>query len=157
MNTKVVLPVMAVALLASIGYFGVNSVSAQESGNNLPPMMQKFIERFNLNEDEVVQFVEEEREFRHEERSAAIEEKLNAAVSEGTLTEEQKNALLTKMEEHREEMESLTWDEKHEHMGEHKEEMLTWAEENGIDLTQLDLGRKGFGAGGRMHKMHKGF
>ena len=157
MNTKVVLPVLALTLVVGIGYFGLRNVNAQESKSNLPPMMQGFMERFNLNEDEVAQYMGEQREVRHEEHAAAVEEKLNIAVSEGTLTAEQKNSLLELMDEHKGEMQDMSWEEMHENMGDHKGDMLEWAEENGIDLTQLDLGQKGFGTGDRMYKMHKGF
>ena len=130
MNKKIIIPSLALTVLAGVGSHAVTTVYAQEN-NSVHPMMQNIAQRFNLNEDEVANFFKEQRETRMEERKATREEQLNQAVSEGKITEEQKNALLTKMEERKAQRQT------------HREEMQAWAEENGIDLSVLNLGKKG--------------
>jgi hypothetical protein len=151
MNKSLLISIIALTLAAGVGIstLSTSKVYADDSEGFLRPMLQRLVERFNLNESEVEEFVAEERETRMEERKAQVDEKLNEAVANGTLTEDQKNALIQKIEEHRAEMGELSWEERHEHRDEHREEMHEWAETNGIDLYELGLGRKGrFGKGG---------
>lgn len=155
MNKKIGIWVVALALLVGVGYLGINTVDAQETDFVLPPMIQRLIERFNLDENEVSLFLQEEKQVKLEEHKARLEESLNTAVSEGTITEGQKNALLAKMEEYKaskEKLWNLPKEEKHQAMQEMKTEFETWAEENGINLAELNLWPHGSRAGSHWHK-----
>ena len=90
-------------------------------------------------------------EERQAERQARQEERLNQAVEDGKITEDQKNALLAKKEEWRAEREGwgdLSHEEQHEKMQEHREEMRQWMEDNGFERG--DFGGRGFGK--RFHR-----
>ncbi len=150
MNKKIIIPAIALTILAGLTINGVTRAYADESSNNFPPMVQGLVEKFNLNKDEVSSYLEEQRQVRQEERRTEREGMLNTAVSEGKITEEQKTLLLNKMDEYRNNKEDffgLTREEKQQAIEEHRAEMQTWAEENGIDLPTLNLGRGGFGGG----------
>lgn len=133
-SKKIIIPALALGALLLTGVLAVNTIKAEE-GDWYPPIVRKLVERFNLNEDEVKTVFDEVREERREGRQARFEERLNEAVEEGTITEEQKNAILEKhaeMQQRREQM---------------REEMKAWDEENSLD--QFFLGgcrgfRKGF-------------
>ena len=106
------------------------------------------VERFNLNADEVQEVFEEAREEKKAELQVRFEERLNQAVDEGKVTEEQKEAILAKkaeMREKHEELKDLSLEERHEAMKALQEEFKSWADENGIDLNQFFWcgGRKG--------------
>lgn len=145
-----------------LGLSVVKMVDAQFEGN-YPPIIQKLVERFGLNEDEVKAVFDEAREEKQGQMQAHFEERLNQAVVEGEITEEQKQAILNKHEEmktnrqaNRGEFKNLTTEEREERkekMQAHREEMKAWAEENGIDSSLLPMllggGRKpGFGGPG---------
>ena len=100
MKSKIALIGLAVALLEALGIAGVNSVSADDN-TTFPPAIQALVDRFNLNEGEVSEVLEETRAQKHEEKQALMGEKLDGLVSEGKLTEDQKSKLLAKLDEMR--------------------------------------------------------
>ncbi len=150
-SKKVILPALLLGTIAITGV-GVSSASADETENPRTSIIQRIAEKFNLNEDEVKTVFEEHKAERQEEMKQKHEEHLNKLVSEGKLTEDQKNALIAKREEMREkygkgtdEWKNKTPEEKREMMEQHREEMEKWAEENGIDLKDLRPEGKRFG------------
>ena len=128
------------------------SIAYAQSNTNYPPLIQKLIERFNLNTSEVDEVIKEVKNQRHEEMKQNISERLDQAVTDGKITSEQKDQVLAKLEEwhsNKEELMNLTSEEKRTKIREMRTELETWAEENGIDFSLL------FGFG---HKMFmKGF
>jgi len=131
MKKAIIISLLSLVLVTAIGGASVLKVHADNTNKPLPSMIQGLIEKYNLNEDEVIQYVDGQREQMQAERRQDVEEKLNDAVSEGKITEEQKASLLEKMAE--------LQGEGPEHRGELRE----WAQENGIDISQLGLGRFG--------------
>lgn len=128
MNKKTLATLLALGVITAGGYFGVSAVKA----DNFSPhteIAQKIAEQFNLNEADVqavFDAVHEERQQEMQESaSRRSEEKLNKAVEDGVLTQEQKDALMQKMQEHSGERQQ------------NREEMQTWFEEQGIDETKL--------------------
>jgi len=119
---------------------------------NFPPVIQKLVEKFNLDPAEVNGVLQEDRKEREAKREAAIEERLDQEVKEGTITGEQKEAILAKMKEMQGKLEALkdlSPEKRHEAMQQLREEVTAWAKENGIDAKWLLMGpRKGFGPGG---------
>lgn len=140
---------IAVAVVGILA-IGVMSIRAENTDNNYPPIIQKIAERFNLNIDEVKEVFDEARQERHQKIQTHFEGKLDKFVAKDKLSEEQKEAVLAKMKEMREEyreLKSLSPKERHAKMMEIKEEMKTWTEENGINLGLLKGFNKGFGKG----------
>jgi polyhydroxyalkanoate synthesis regulator phasin len=154
MNRKI--NIVAITLTAGIIALTAIStpVSAHESReDHRQTLMQKLVERFNLNLDEVKTFFEGIRQERQAERQAKFEEKLTSEVEAGNITEDQKTLIQQKHEElkadkeaKREEFQNLTREERREKMRQHREEMREWAEANGIDLKHLmGPGKEGYG------------
>lgn len=139
MNKKLLLGAVLLALIVGFGLTNVPKVHAQEESSWLPPIIQNFVDRFNLDQDEVDEFVQEQQEQRQQEMQDRREEHLNQLVEEGKLTEEQRSLLEQKMEER--------WQEKEQE----REEWQNWLQENNIELTGLGFGPRGPGAGGPCH------
>lgn len=138
------LPLLALAVLFGAGVYGVTKISADEAGGS-PSIIQKLAETFNLDETEVQGVFEAQREERMQEKQAHFEEHLDQLVADGELTEEQKQAIIDKKAEMEETMTAM------------RENMQTWAEENGIDFPIFGHGmRGGFGKGGFMRGMGHG-
>lgn len=135
MNKKLLISSLGLAMLLGAGALTASAVSADDA--TFPPLVERLAERFNLNQDEVQSFFEEQKEEHHRLMMQNKEEKLNQAVSDGVLTEEQKQALLDR------------WEEMKAHREEHHQEMQQWFEEQGIDPeklhTYLGFGHRGFG------------
>ncbi len=135
--------VVLIALLA-VGVLVLGtSVAKADEASNYPPLLQKLVERFGLNEDEVKQVFDEQRTERQVARQAEREEKLNQAVGDGVITEEQKQALISKHEEmranrpERGEFKDLSKEERQAKREEHRSEMQAWFESQGIDHEAL--------------------
>lgn len=136
-SQKVALIGLGVAV--GVGITGAEVVGAANGERNYPPMIESIIEKYNLNDDEVHDFMEENRDELRAERRATRESKfaenLSSAIEEGKLTQEQADA----------------WTEKHEEFKAQREEMEQWMEEQGIDpdiFPQREgFGRKGEGQG----------
>ena len=131
-----IITILALGVLTLAGIYGVKTIQAQDS-DSFPPIIQKLAERFNLNTDEVQQFFQENREEKHQEMQTRFEERLNQAVQDGQITEEQKQAILDKKAQMQAQRET------------HRKEMKLWAEEQGIDFSGLfdfgcRLGGRGF-------------
>ena len=75
------------------------SIAYAQSNTNYPPLIQKLIERFNLNTSEVDEVIKEVKNQRHEEMKQNISERLDQAVTDGKITSEQKDQVLAKLEE----------------------------------------------------------
>lgn len=144
----------ALIVILSLGIVGVLSYSfaqkAYAMGNmNQTNLIQKLIEKFNLNSTEVDQVVQEFRQEKFQEMKTNIDLRLASEVGNGNLTEEQKNKIMEKMAEMHEKRQSnqnLTVEERRTAMEEHRKELSDWATQNGIDLKYI-MG---------MNRMHKG-
>lgn len=140
--------IMALAIL-TIGILSTSSISAQDTSYS--PIVEKIATHFNLNKDEVNKVFEEERDERHADMFANWAERLDDLVSEGKLTEEEKNKILDKHAQMQEKMDAirdLEPEERQEKLKAIHEEMSLWAKENNINVP-LMFGRGGF------HKAHR--
>lgn len=157
MKTKILLPAIAL-VVTSVAAFGTMSTFAQSSVQDPhASIIQKLVHKFNLNEDEVKAVFEEERVAMQTKMQAQFEEKLNQAVTDGKLTEEQKKLILAKHEELKQqretmmkEMKNLTDEERRAKMEEHRASLEAWAEENDIDMEYLMFKVKIKGGPGHM-------
>ena len=125
--------IYTVITAAVLGFCGVTAINAQAEERNgiYPSIVQKLVERFNLNLEDVQQVFDEAREERHQKMQFPLRERLGEA-----LTEEQKEALSAKREEMREGFEAL----KDLSLEERQAKM----QELGLDLRGM---QKGFGRG----------
>jgi len=106
--------------IAIVGLLGAGIILAQTS------LGEKMANRFGLDPDEVHGVI-------MEHRQEMMENRLVNAVENGKITEEQKQLILDKKEEMRDEFEDikdLEPEERREAMQELREEMREWAEEN---------------------------
>ena len=127
---------MAVATLGVVGAVGVSQVYAQDATDGTAPLIiQNLAKTFGVSEDEVKTVFDNTRDQRQDEH-------LDELVADGTLTQEQRDALEAKQEEmqtKREEIfnSSMTAEERRTAMQDLHDEMQTWAEDQGIDLPEM--------------------
>lgn len=125
MNRKVLAAVLALGIIASVGYFGSNYVLADDENPMHQTLISRIAEKFNLKESDVEAVFEAVRDEKHEEMKAEREKRLTQAVSDGVITEAQKTAILSKMNENINERKG------------NREEMQNFFKEQGIDQTKL--------------------
>jgi predicted RND superfamily exporter protein len=155
MNKKLLLTAVTVTVLGT-GLFGMQAVSAQTSTDPSASIVQKISEKFGLNKDEVQKVFDAEHQARRAEMQAKMQKRLTTLVSEGKITEAQKQLIIAKQKElqaergtNRQNMQNLTPEQRKTEMESKKAEMDAWAKENGIDTQYLFFGHgmKGFGRG----------
>ena len=127
---------LAGGIFSAISFLGIKAVSAQMANGEYPLIIQNLAEKFGVSEDEVASVFEDTKAERETER-------LDKAVEEGTITEEQKNQIIAKQEEVEAKINeiddsSMTSDERQEAMQTLHEELRTWADDNDIALFLVD-------------------
>lgn len=118
-------------------------VSAQ-SGSGGNTLVDKIASKFNLNKSDVQKVFDEERSAHEAEHKARVEERLQTMVDEGSITSDQKTAILQKLDElkaahdeNRDSMKDLTKEQRKAKMDERKAELESWAKQQGLDLSKL--------------------
>lgn len=152
--------ITALGLAGLLGLGFKQYIYAQEGDSKYPPLIQKLIDKFDLNTTEVDKVIAEERSERQAERQKDIGDKLTQAVNDGKITEDQKVKIFTKWQELEKNRQvnmpkgnfsQLTDDEKKVKMEERRTEMekqrtewQAFEKELGIDLDSI-IGPMGFG------------
>lgn len=155
MNIKKPLMVAGVASVIALGGASGMSVVSAATGSESPDatggLIDKIASKFNLNKEEVKAVFEEEKTEREAERQKYFEEKLDQAVSDGTITTEQKEQIISKAVELKTFHESIkdkTRSEQRELMKTKMAEVKQWAEDNNIPNEYLHPGKGHGGHGG---------
>lgn len=148
--------ILAGAAVLTVGVasvVGVSSVSAQSANGDT--LIDRIATRFNLNRENVSGVFNEVREERQTERQAEATNRLQQKVDEGTITSDQKTLIENKHEEWKTQREALrnqdlSWEDRHEAMEQIREEMVKWAEENGVeDVLPMHEGMGNMGGMGQ--------
>jgi len=121
-------------VLIAAGLAKTVSVSAQDETTPFQSLITRIADKFNLKTEDVQSVFEEHRQERRTEMKARFEDRLDALVGEGKLTEAQKKLIMDKKEE--------LFNNSQTERQAHRDEMQKWAQDNGIDL---DLFSGGFG------------
>lgn len=150
LRNKMLIVGVSLAILA--GIYGTSLASVNHSRGSRSEMIEMLAKKFNLDEDEVKDFVREHQSDLRKDRAELMKkrfrEKLDGEVEKGNLTEYQKNLILEKRAEMERKInqDSENWEnlreKRKERMEGYREEMKIWAKENGIDLDLLGLGRR---------------
>lgn len=153
---KIFFPVLALAIITA-AVTTSSFVSAQDTtGAN--SLVAAIAQKFNLNQNDVQAVFDEERNKSEAQMKTQMEAKLTQAVTDGKITEAQKQAIIAKMAEmknnrpDKEEFQNLTKEQRKARMDEKKAEMDTWLSQNGLtrEVFQQVMGAFKGGHGRRM-------
>lgn len=168
-NSKIfAVSIITLCLLAA--GFGIVKATNSNANNPLGNLVSAIAQRFGLNENDVQTVFNEhwtqmnaEREARRTEMEARAQEgfteRINRAVTDGKLTQEQANLIIAKMTELRtqtqEELQNQTREERRAEMQERMETLKQWMIDNNIPQEICPMGfgigegPGGFGGHGR--------
>lgn len=125
---------LIVGSAAIIAGSSLSTLPALAQGSNNQPQQKNIFEiiaeKFGLKKGDVQKVVQD-----HHKQKA--EERLNKAVEDGKITEDQKKKIIEKMEDNfkfRESLKDKSPEERKEAIKKHREEMKKWAEENKIPI-----------------------
>ncbi len=126
MNKKIIVPALVLGAAVAVGALSyVGATSAAGNGFGGGEMASNLAEKLGVEESQVDAAMEEMRGEKRAVRQAEQEEKLSEAVTDGVITDEQKQAII----DYRSEM--------HEDREQKRAENQTWMEESGIDHEAL--------------------
>ena|SRR3989338_6769998 len=156
MNRKLFVPTLALAIAAStLGGLAI-AHAADQNGQTLSA---RIAEQFGLKESDVQSTIDQFRADKEAEHKAQFEDYLTQAVTDGKITQAQKQLILTKVGElqeardaNRDQWKDLTPAERRSKMKEKMNELKTWAHDNGIELKYLmPFGHPPAGGHGGIH------
>ncbi|RLC33942.1 MAG: hypothetical protein DRZ76_03640 [Candidatus Nealsonbacteria bacterium] len=154
----------AAGTLVALGAGTLTALRAKPAEAAFSPtgLIDRLVERFNLNKDDVQAVFDEHHAGIRAEQEQRIQDRLAQAVTDGKITQEQADLISTKQEELKTYMESLkdkTPEERHDAMKTKMDEIKQWAEDNNIPLQYLHGGMKGprRGFGKHIGKPFRGF
>lgn len=143
-HKKIILPVLAL-VAAGIVVFGIpQSANAQTPGEGVQTLIQKIAQKFGLKQADVQSVFDEHKKEMGTKREANYEARLTTLVTEGKITEAQKQLILakhtelqSKREANRTAMQNMTAEQRKAAMEAHKTELESWAKQNNIDVKYL--------------------
>ena len=125
MKKKTLAALLTLGIIVAGGYFGTTVIKADDVERPVNILASRIAEKFGLNESDVEAVMTAVHEEHMQQMQDDREERLNQAVSDGVITEDQKNAILSKMQENAGERKQ------------NREEMQAWFQSQGIDETKL--------------------
>jgi hypothetical protein len=136
-----ILSIMALALV--IGTAGwANNTKAQTTTIGNKTIVDKLADKFKLNQNDIQSVFDEERQEKQKTRQVQMNAKLDQAVKDGVLTEDQKQKIIAKRESNQKERIKQ------------RAEMQQWLKDNGIDAEKLHPYSGKFGKGMSKDCMH---
>jgi len=157
-KNKIILSIVGLALVGTILFGAVNTFaeSTTSDQNPMASLVQKIADKFGLKKEDVQAVFDQDRQERQVQMQTRFEEQLSQDVKDGKITEAQKQLILEKRKEleanrqaKMESMKNMTQDERKAAMEKERQELESWAKENGIDLKYLMGGFKGHPGGFR--------
>jgi hypothetical protein len=162
---KGLLAALTVATIGA-GVVGASTVAAAQattaSESPMSSLVSAIATKFNLNPSEVQQVFDEHRTEMKAERQQAMADRVAAAVTKGTITQEQADKITARMQEMKGFMDTLrdkTPEERRAAMKTQMTDLKEWAAENNVPLSVLPMGsgeRDGRMGGPRMHNQGSG-
>lgn len=141
---------IGLGVVAGIALGQVGIASAATDTEDFPHGVQAIVEKFNLNKEEVVKVLEEDRTAHQAEMKAEFEAKLTQLVTDGKITQAQKDAIIAK---HDEMVANRVAGDREANRAK-GQEFRTWLQEQGIDES-LVMPERGQGNGGQGRGMHR--
>lgn len=138
-------PLLIAATVATIGVIGVGATTfahAEETNNSGgSSLVDKLAAKFNLNKDEVKAVFDAEHKVRQAEHAQDAKERLDNAVKDGALTQEQADHIQAVFDEikalHGDTNPRELSDDIRDQIRDKMDELRSWAEENDIDMRQI--------------------
>ncbi len=135
MNKKIIFSAVALVLTAAV-LIKSNSALAQGSTTQ-STLVQRIAEKFSLKPEDVQAVFDQFRQERHAQRQSSFEAKLSQLVTDGKITEGQKQLILAKKKElqaDRANWQNLSAEERKAKMQAQHQELKDWAKQNGVNL-----------------------
>ncbi|MBU4017299.1 hypothetical protein KJ980_06315 [Patescibacteria group bacterium] len=162
LNKKIVLPVLAVAVLGVGVAFTSLQAHAQTSSNSFSGLVQVIAQKFGLEQSKVQSVVDDyrnqQKQNMQQNKQQKEQDRLDALVQEGKITDAQKKTILDEQAKLKSEyspdtFKNLTPDQKKQQFQKEQDEIKSWAKSQNIDPIYV---MSGFGMRGFRGNIHRG-
>jgi hypothetical protein len=147
---------LSLAATAAVPVFAATPATNSSPQDRQETLIQALVQRFNLNKSDVQQFFQDQQGQHFTEMLTRLSERLTTQVTQGKLTEVQKNAILEKAKEVKAKQDTfraLSQTERETQMKQYRTDLENWAKQQGIDKRYLqDLLGGGHGGPGGGHR-----
>ncbi len=141
MNISKKLAISAAALTitgAAATATAVAATSPSTNNSSYPPIVQKIADTFHLNPSDVNNVFQQQKQMNQDQRKQKLNDYLEQKVKDGTITEDQKNKIETKLDELHQQLKSENKDQRHQDRQDLRSQLEQWAKNNGINnIDQL--------------------
>lgn len=130
---------LTVGLLVAGSLITAKNISADQEDNPTTSLVAKISQKFNLNQNDVQSVFSEYHQERQSQRVSQLETRLTQAVSDGKISDSQKQAILAKIQENQADrepghMRDLSSEQRQSEMENRRNEMDTWLQSIGLDI-----------------------
>ncbi len=134
---KVIIPATLIASIAVVSVFSVATIQAKGNPDNMGTLPAKIATTFNLDQTQVENVFNQQREEMHAQRETEMNINLDQLVTEGKLTQTQKAEFLAMHEKMEDQMDFSQRGRDRDGMQEHRDKVQQWASDNGLDFMEL--------------------
>lgn len=136
------------AVFGSMSVIGIGAsafaATNDSNGATYPRIVQRISDRFGLDPAKVNDVFKEQRQNNQQDREAMLKSRLDQAVKDGKLTQNQEDILMTEIKKLHEQFKSGNMTDRRQNIQDIKSYLERWAKDNGIDdlndiLPQHDM------------------
>jgi len=146
---KALLVTGATTIVGLASFAGVANAATSSSSTGNDSLVNKIATKFNLNKSDVQAVFDQDRSEHEAERQQKLEDRLSQAVSDGKITSDQKDQILSKLKElqtYRDSIKDKSASERRSLMKAKMDELQQWAKDSNLS-NYVPFGR-GMGMGG---------
>ncbi len=134
-SKKLISATIAAGVIGITGATGIALAATSTSSSTYPSIVQKIADKFHLNPSDVQQVFKDDRAAHEKDMQTKLNDKLEQAVKDGKLTEDQKTKLvaeLQKLHDARKDDRVADRTERRQDRQNMHDELSQWAKDNGI-------------------------
>lgn len=133
-NKKFVIGAAALTITAAAGTAtALAATPAASNSSTYPPIVQKLADTFHLNPADVNKVFQDQKQMNQQQRQQKLNDYLETQVKAGKITEDQKNKMITKLEDLHSQLKNDTKGQRHQDMQNLRSQLEQWAKDNGIN------------------------
>ncbi len=163
LKNKISLPLAAAAIAiggAALGAGVIRAQAADTQTNPISNLVNAIAQKFNLNTQDVQKVFDEQHQQMEQQHQQQFTDRINQAVKDGKLTQEQADKIISKMQEldaqreaDKTAMQNKTETERRDYIKQQMDNLQKWATDNNIPSGYLSFGGRGHvpGMGKGMH------
>lgn len=159
MKKSILLPALVAGAIGVGAVYGAAQIYAQGTPGTYPAIVQKIADKFGLNVNDVKSVFDQNRKDQQTQRETKFEQRLTQAVTDGKITDAQKQLIIAKHQEliaNRQtffsSLKNMTPEQRKAAMLKQQQDLQAWAKQNNIDTQYLfgGFGMRGMRGMGRI-------